>query len=295
MQMTRSRLLDNRNRREEMPSYDPIHLTFNDKPEAIVHSMDNMAAQGDRIAKIQKRRRWFPLLLFLAGFPFILIDIAIRALGYQVCIFSLTAPVFWLVALILYILTRRRHGVQPPPRFFYARRILYTLRDDVHPKRNFFGHLDLTGTQTEDKVARETSDARGRVTQYFRDEWFSVKAKLFDGNMLRFSAITRKKVRKGYWKRGTISGKMKWKSEKYKGTHQEMRVRLSVNPQVYIAPEGGPLAPGMRIGAYTVKKYQASGGIVDLAAYFSGERVSADEVLGLLHSVYDLLERRVAL
>jgi len=140
---------------------------------------------------------------------------------------------------------------------------------------NFFGEMDLTGTRLDSKVARESSDSQGRVTKYFRDEWLSIKTKLFDGNMLRFAAITREKVRQGYWKRGTISGKMKRKPEKHKGTLQEVRVRLSVNPELYIAPEGGPLAP-------------------DLSAYYSGSDVSEGDLLGLLRSVYDLLGRRTS-
>ena len=144
------------------------------------------------------------------------------------------------------------------------------------------------------KVARQSSDAFGRVTKYYRDEWLSLRAKLFDGNMLRFAAITREKVRQGYWKRSSISGKMKWKPEKYKGAQQEVSVRLSVNPDLYIAPEGGPLAPGMKLGLFTVKKYQASGGLIDLVAYYTGSDISESDILGLLRSVYDLLGRRTA-
>jgi len=277
-----------------MPNYDPVHLTFNDKPRAIVKGMDEMAAQGERIEQFNKRRRWIPWVLFLAGFPLLLIDFAIKAMGYNVCIFSLAAPIFWIAAIVLWISMRRSRKVELPPRFTTTREILHTLRDDVHPKRNFFGEMDLTGTRLDSKIARESSDAQGRKTKYYRDEWLSLKSKLFDGNMLRFTAITREKVRQGYWKRGTISGKMKWKPEKFKGVQQEVRVRLSVNPEFYVAPEGGPLTPGMTLGQLTVKNYQASGGLIDLSAYSSGRDVSEDDILGLLRSVYDLLGRRTA-
>jgi hypothetical protein len=277
-----------------MPDYDPVHLTFNDKPRAIVDGMDEMATQGERIAEFNKSRRWIPWVLFFAGFPVLLIDLAIKAMGYDVCIFSLAAPVFWIAAIVLWISMRRSRKVELPPRFTTTREILHTLRDDVHPKRNFFGEMDLTGTRLDSKVAQESSDTQDRVTKYYRDEWLSLKTKLYDGNMLRFAAITREKVRQGYWKRGTISGKMKWKPEKFKGARQEMRVRLSVNPELYIAPEGGPLAPGMKLGLFTIKKYQASGGLIDLAAYYSGSDLSEGDVLGLLRSVYDLLGQRTA-
>jgi hypothetical protein len=233
--------------------------------------------------------------LFLAGFPILLIDQVIKFMGYDVCIFSLAAPFFWIAAIVLWASMRRSRKIELPPLFHTTREILFTLRDDVHPKRNFFGEMDLTGTRLDSKVAREQSDAQGRVTKYYRDEWLSLKAKLFDGNMLRFAAITREKVRQGYWKRGTISGKMKWKPEKYKGAQQELRLRLSVNPELYIAPEGGPLAPGMKLGLFTVKKFQASGGLIELAASYSGGDVSESDLLGLLRSVYHLLGRRTAI
>lgn len=277
-----------------MPNYDPVHLTFNDKPRSIIKGMDEKAAQGERISEFNKSRRWIPWVLFLAGFPMLLVDQIIKFMGYQVCIFSLAAPAFWIAAIVLWISMRRSRKIELPPLFNTTREIIYTLRDDVHPKRNFFGEMDLTGTRVDSKVARESSDAQGRTTKYYRDEWLSLKAKLFDGNMLRFAAITREKVRQGYWKRGTISGKMKWKPEKFKGAMQEVRVRLSVNPELYIAPEGSPLAPGMKLGLFTVKNFEASGGLIDMAAYYSGSDVSEGDLLGLLRSVYDLLGRRTA-
>ena len=98
-----------------MPDYDPIQLNFNDKPRAIVQRMDDLIAQGERVEAFQKNRRWLPLLLFVAGFPLILIDLAIRAFGYRVCVFSMAAPVCWLAALILYLSMRRARGVELSP------------------------------------------------------------------------------------------------------------------------------------------------------------------------------------
>ncbi|HNO12164.1 MAG TPA: acyl-CoA carboxylase subunit beta, partial [bacterium] len=78
----------------------------------------------------------------------------------------------------------------------------------------------------ENKVARETQDAQSRTTQLFNDPWLSLKAKLYDGNVLRVTAIQKTKKRKSYWKRSRISGKSKLKPEKFKGSQQELKVRI---------------------------------------------------------------------
>lgn len=277
-----------------MANYDPIYITFNQKPGAIVRGMDEMVTQGERLQSAQKQRRWVPRLLFLAGFPFILLDGLLMVAGYKVCLFSLVAPVCWLAALVLSVSMRRSRALELAPLFTDVRQVIYTLRDDANPKRNFFGHLDLTGTQNKEKLTRENSDSFGRVTQLYRDEWLSLKTKLYDGNMLRLSAIRREKVRKGYWKRGGVSGKMKWKAPKFKGSLQELRLRLSVNPQVYDVASIQTLPRGAQIGAYYIERLEASGGIIDLAAATGSDNISDSDILSVLRAVYDLLKRKVA-
>jgi len=273
-----------------MPEYDPIYLTLNDKPRAIVAAMDNMVSQRKEIEESSKKRRKVPLWVFLAGFPFVLIDLAFFAAGYRVCVFSLITVVCWIAALVLLIAQRRGRTLELPPLYDAACKIIYTLRDDLKLKQNFNGHLDLTGTQIPEKVARETSDTLGRTTQYYRDEWLGLKAKLYDGNILRVSAFKRAKNRQGYWKRSTISGKMKWKGPKFKGTLQELKVRLTVNPQAYEIIASPALAPGVSIGSYIVSQIDTTGGIINLVARSSGEEISPDDVLGVLKSAYELLK-----
>ena len=142
-------------------------------------------------------------------------------------------------------------------------------------------------------MARETTDAYKRVTQHYRDEWLSLKAKLYDGNMLRLSAVRRAKVRKGYWKRSTVSGKMKWKSPKFKGNLQELKVRLSVNPQVYQISALHNLRPGAKVGPYTVTLFDASTGVINFSARLFGDNVEAADILGALRAIYDVIERKV--
>ena len=213
--------------------------------------------------------------------------------GYSVLVFSLATAAFWVAAIAAWISIRRNRVLEVPPRYDTARQILYTLRDDVDPKRNFFGQLDLTGTRQDSKVARETPNALGLITRLYRDEWLSLKTKLYDGNMLRLSAVQRDKVRKGYWKRSRISGKNKWKPEKEKGSLHELKVRLSVNPNIYDIPATAGLMVGQQIGPFYVERYENNSGLIDLSARSATGEISAQDILNVLHSLYGLLKRKV--
>jgi hypothetical protein len=275
-----------------MPDYTPIQITINDKPRAILRGMQDLNARREQGNRVYQQRRWIPLLLFLAGFPLFCVDFALTAAGYNSMVFSLAAPLLWIAAFVAWLSLRRARNAEFPPQIQTAREIVYTLRDDLDPKRNFFGQLDLTGTRKDTKVAREASNALGLVTRYYRDEWLSLKAKLYDGNMLRLAAVQREKVRKGYWKRSRISGKNKWKPEKFKGSRQDLKLRISINPNVYDTSLTRSLAPGARIGAYTVSQYSQHGGIIDLSAWSNAEHISAQDVLGVMHAAYDQLQRK---
>jgi hypothetical protein len=178
------------------------------------------------------------------------------------------------------------------PDFFAAKEMLYTLRDDIDPKRTFFGHLDLTGTRKPEKVARESSNALGLITQYFRDDWFSLKTRLYDGNMLRLSVLRSEKVRKGYYKRGKISGKSKWKPPKDKGRLHELKIRITFNPEVYEEYIIHSLREGMKVGVYTIDAVMNEPGSLILVASTQAAGVTASDVLSVLKNSYDMLKRK---
>jgi hypothetical protein len=164
----------------------------------------------------------------------------------------------------------------------------------LKPGSTFLGHLDLTGATLDTKVAHETKDTQDRTTQYFRDEWLALKAKLYDGNVLRLSAIQKSKKRKSYWKRSRISGKMKMKPEKHKGSEQELKVRIVVNPEVYKIDSRPQLKKGQNIGKYTVAAVSTEGGMVNLVASSPFEEVEQEHILNVLKSAYSLLQRKAA-
>ena len=133
-----------------------------------------------------------------------------------------------------------------------------------------------------------------RTTQHYLDEWLNLKAKLYDGNVLRVSAVQRAKNRQSYTKRSRISGKTKMKPEKFKGSLNELKVRIVVNPEVYTIARNNQVIPGKAIGQYTIAQLDTEGGMVNLTAHTSSVDIQPESILNVLHHAYGLLQRKVA-
>ena len=273
-----------------MANYDPIYLSINDNPRDIVSALDDLAARRARTQNVYRQRSWLPGVLVLAGLIVILLDFV---LGYHGSFFILLCAGLLIVALVTWITLRRSRAGKPlSPHFATARELFHTLRDDVAPKKFFFGHIDLTGAQQTSKVARTAKNALGRQVSFYRDEWFSLKTKLYDGNMLRVSAQQRMKVRDSYTKR-SASGKLKTKPALVKDDAQVLNVRLSVNPQVYaISPQS--LKSGVQAGQYTIDQWQNDGGILSVTAHARAQTIQAADILSVLRLLYDQLQRKTA-
>lgn len=275
-----------------MANYDPVYLSIDNRPGIIVSTMDGLLNRRAQQAALVQRRKPIPRALFFIGLALIGLDLL---LGYNSHVFIFAGAAAWIAMFFGWRTLRRAQLSQEfPPHFQTAREVVHTLRDDLHPQRNFLGQLDLTGTEQPGKLAREGRNALGLTVAYYRDEWLNLKTKLYDGNMLRVSAIRRFKVRQGYSKRGRISGKQKWKPPVPKGDQQELRVRIAANPQAYDIGPGATAKPGTRVGVYTIAQLNASGGIIDLAAHAPATTVSAGDMLGVLQLAYSLLQRKKA-
>lgn len=273
-----------------MANTDPVYVSINNTAPAVLAVMSELEARRAQQAAAIAKRSKLPRNLFLAGLPFVGLD---WLLGYNFLTFSLVTAGLWGAALAIRRgLTRARPGAAFPAHFKTAREVIHTLRDDPDPKRNLFGHVDLSGAQQPAKRFREGTNAAGRAMEYFRDEWLSLKTKLYDGNMLRVSAIERVKVRKGYFKTSRISGKSKFKGPKI-ASLQQLKVRLSVNPQVYEIAERGNLKVGGGVGHFAFTEVSTAGGIIDVTADSTIATVPAKEILDLLRLVYDQLQRKV--
>ena len=173
-----------------MASGDPIYLSMNAKPRAIVETMDGVVKRRDDFARKYNRTRGIAPLLFLAGIPFIALD---WLLGYQAILFTFVAVALWLSAIIVGIARRRGNiGKNFPVQFQMVRKVVETLRDDLSPKQNMMGYLDLTGAEKPSKLARTGKGMHQETVKFYRDNWLNLKIKLYDGNVMRVAAINRK-------------------------------------------------------------------------------------------------------
>jgi hypothetical protein len=275
--------------------FTPIYLNFSNKPRAILESMDTMAAQAEKINAAKTRWGKGPRLLFWAGLGLMAIEAIIWFSGYTPsCAFVTGGIVLWVIAIYLRVALRRAQMNGFPPTFNEFEQIVETLRDDLRPGTGLLGNLDLTGARQASKVAREANDARGRTTQYFRDQWLNLKAKLYDGNVLRVSAIQRIKERKGFYGTGKVSGKTKWKPAKFKGAYQELKIRIVVNPEVYKIARNSEMNINSQVGEYTINAVDTADGIVTVLATSPNETVSAQSILEVLKSAYGLLQLKKA-
>jgi len=274
--------------------YTPVYVSIADKPNSVMQGMDKFVAQTQKTESAGDKWRWVPMVIFFGGLGLMAIDGFLLLLGYASFVFTAGALLLWIAAFVMARSLRKSDSHDFSPRYPGTKQILFTLRDDLKPESSFLGHLDLTGAMLDTKVAREAKDKRDRTTQYFRDEWFALKAKLYDGNILRVSAIQKSKRRKSYWKRSRISGKMKMKPEKYKGSEQYLKVRIAVNPELYTIVPNREFRQGVNIGKYTIAQLNMEGGIIDVTANSPFEEVESEHILGFLQSTYSLLQRKAA-
>jgi len=275
--------------------YTPVYVSIADDPDAVMQGMDKFVAEIQKTESAGDRWRWVPLLIFFSGLILMAVDLILLVLGYTSFVFVLGGILLWIAALVMARNLRKSDSQDFSPRYNGTKDILYTLRDDLRPNSTFLGHLDLTGALLPTKVARTAKDTQNRTTEYFRDEWLALKAKLYDGNILRVSAIQKSKKRKSYWKTGRISGKSKLKPEKYKGSEHNLKVRIVVNPELYKIISTSPtFKPGLNIGKFTISQLSTEGGIINFVANSPFEEVEHENILHILQSSYTLLQRKAA-
>jgi hypothetical protein len=274
--------------------FTPVYVSIADKPDSIMKGMDNFITQVRKTESAGDKWRWIPMMIFVAGVGLTLIDGLLILLGYTSFIFSAGGVLLWIAAFVMARNLRKSDSKDFSPRYKGAKEIIHTLRDDIKPGSTFLGHLDLTGAMLQTKVARETKDTQNRTTQYFADQWLSLKAKLYDGNVLRVAAIQKSKKRKSYTKRSRISGKYKMKPEKFKGAEQELKVRIVVNPEAYKIVPSPTFRQGQNIGKYTIAALDTEGGMINIVANSPFEEVEQEHILNFLKSAYSLLQRKAA-
>ena len=275
-------------------NYAPVYVSIADKPDSIIRGMNNFVREAQKTESAGDKWRWIPMFIFFAGIGVALIDVLLFLLGYTSFVFMTGGFLLWVAAIVMARSLRKSDILDFSPRYNGVKQILHTLRDDLKPGSTFLGHLDLTGSILATKVARETQDSQNRTTQLFNDPWLSLKAKLYDGNVLRVTASQKTKKRKSYWKRSRISGKTKSKPEKFKGSHQELKVRIVVNPEAYIIKPNNQFSLNKDVGKYKIQQLSTEGGMINILAVSPFEEVEQEHILGFLKSAYSLLERKAA-
>jgi hypothetical protein len=275
-------------------NFAPVYITLADTPDSIIQGMNKLAAEVRRTETAGDKWRWIPLLIFFAGLGVMSIDGLMLLLGYFSFAFTGGGFAMMIAAFFLARGLRKSDSYDFSPRYQGLKEILHTLRDDIKPGSTFLGHLDLTGALLSTKVAHEAKDSQNRTTQYFRDEWLSLKAKLYDGNILRVSAIQKSKKRSSYTKRSRISGKYKMKPEKFKGTESELKLRIVVNPEAYKIVPNPSFRSGQSIGKFTITQVSAENGIINVLASSGFGDVEHENILQILKSAYSLLQRKAA-
>jgi len=292
-------LLNTARKKTPVPSvgkkeHTPVYVAIADQADTVMQGMDKFVAEVQKTESAGDKWRWIPLTIFFVGLGLMAVDLLLILLGYASFVFISGGVLLWIAALVMARNLRKSDSHDFSPRYKGTKEILYTLRDDLKPASSFLGHLDLTGAMLKTKVAREAKDTQSRTTQYFRDEWLALKAKLYDGNILRVSAIQRSKQRQPYWKRSRISGKMKQKPAKFKGSEQQLKVRIAVNPDVYKIVPNKEFRQGANVGKYTIMQLNTEGSIIDVVANSPFEEVESEHILSFLHSAYSLLQRKAA-
>jgi hypothetical protein len=272
-------------------SYAPVYITLGDRPLPILKRIEGLNASKKQTDDTYNQRKWIPWLLFLAGIPFLCIDLASMAFGYPFLGMTCILAVCWLAAIVMGLNLRKIRMADFHPDLKTSYEVIRTLRDDLQPKSVFLGHIDLTGAEQDKKVLRENKDVRGRVTKLYNDEWLRLKAKLYDGNVLRVSANHKIKKRDAYWGRGS-SGKSKWKPAKSKGNFHELNVRIAVNPDLYEIVPSPEIQIGSIIGPYSVQEIDTNGGMVTLTCATSKLQNTPGDILTVLQAGYTLLKRK---
>jgi len=150
---------------------------------------------------------------------------------------ELTTAASFGFALLSYLWHRKRFArLQVPQgspfdsRFDEARQVFEKLQDDLPRHAPLLGLLDLTGLH-EEKVAQRARGANGAPLVSYRDEWLRLKLKLWDGNIVRVTAIEAVRQKQGFWKRGS-SGKQKWKRGSSSAQHR-LKVSVVVNKSAF--------------------------------------------------------------
>ena len=202
--------------------------------------------------------------------------------------FNLVAAGIWGLGTLLIVFINRQKKPEFDPKFDVAKEVIETLKDDLSPKRTLVGWLDLTGFKQKSKELRRKKSVSGRPIVYYRDEWLRFKMNLYDGNVLRVTAMNKVKDREGFYKRSS-SGKMKWKTG---STHPEsmLNISVSINPERYQGDASLPADfQAIPHTSFSVRHAEVGNGRIVVKLHTAKPIVPASEMLQALLFSYRLI------
>jgi hypothetical protein len=266
------------------PGARQVFFDFNQAPRDLMRFMDDLREREREFRTQRTWRQWIAWLLFPVGLVFLALDVL---LGYNVCTFSLVALTLWVVGVVSLVWLGRQRAAQFDSRYDLTREMFDVLKDDVAPGRGLTGWLDLTGAEQESKIIRHSASASGQPIVYYQDEWLRLTAHLYDGNVLRASLFKRAKVRQGFYKRGAISGKNKWRAGSTQTLHR-LRIAVTARPAAYT------VQPITHTGAlpnshFTFENAEVAGNQLQISAATLSD-YDAWDVLSAMRFAYDQLQ-----
>lgn len=174
--------------------------------------------------------------------------------------------------------------------------LLATLKLDMSPTKSVRGWLDLSESINENYIhSTGRSPSSGRPKTRYRHRWLQMAASLWDGTKLRLFITEDCKQRMGFYKRGSISGKMKLKPGSA-ASGQRVRVMLDFDPVRYQvdpartpAAEAGSPIPGSLL---RVKSVNVSDKRIDATVVGSDTNIAYWEVAAAMLYTRDFLQRK---
>ncbi|NTW98080.1 MAG: hypothetical protein HGB28_05965 [Oscillochloris sp.] len=183
----------------------------------------------------------------------------------------------------------------PPPdvtgRCALAAWLLTNLQGDMPTHRRLTGQIELSGIEQGGTLGRTKPGFGNTTVSYTYQRWLDLELRLVDGNELRLRATERLKLRPGHYRKGSVSGKSKWKPAK-RSMLQRVSLRLQMNPAVYDTALSRPPPASRRIGGLNVRWTDQHDHELRVVAEAEMDRLPPEEILQLLREIYAGLARR---
>ncbi len=194
-----------------------FYLEMAHNPHSILNTMAQMREDMRRAASSRKIKKSAGWVLIVVGGAIITLSCCLIS-NSKVTPLAIVIGVFATIAIAAGVIMLSIAG--PPVATGHldeVYRLLYALQDDIGPKGQIIGWLDLTGPRQKSKEARRSYSRSGKTKIYYRDPWLRIKFKLIDGNLMRLS----------------IEDRVKTKSYTIVQYSTRLSVKLVVNPERY--------------------------------------------------------------